>query len=343
MSIVQWSTSTTTSGGAFLSLNKSNGVEGTHTIVNSGQRVGGIGFSGSDGVKFLGVADIYGEVDGTPDVNDMPGRLVFATTTDGVNAPTEKMRLNNAGALGIGTAVLTGYNLNIGKNITGATTAFGVRSGGIVQSDVTGSAQYFYAATNTAASAFTLPSLYAYRAAQGTLGAGSTVTSQIGFGVDSSLTGATNNYGFHSSIAAGTGRWNFYASGTAPNFFAGDVGINVSPSGTYKLEVSGDAAATNFVTTSDRNKKTNIATITNAASKVQALRGVTFDWLADGRASVGLIAQEVELVMPQVVHGDEGSKAVNYGSLVGLLVEAVKEQQTTINQLLARVAQLESN
>lgn len=238
MSLVQWSTSTTTSGGAFLSLNKSNGVEGTHTIVNSGQRVGGIGFSGSDGVRFLGVADIYGEVDGTPGVDDMPGRLVFATTTDGVSAPTEKMRLNNAGALGIGTAGLTGYNLNIGKSITGATTSYGVRSGGIVQSDVTGSAQYFYAAANTAASAFTLPELYVYRAAQGTLGAGSTVTSQIGFGVDSSLTGATNNYAFLSNIAAGTGRWGFYASGTASNFFGGNTIISVTDNTNAALRIT---------------------------------------------------------------------------------------------------------
>lgn len=238
MALAQWSTSTTTSGGAFLSLNKSNGVEGTHTIVNSGQRVGAIGFSGSDGVRFLGVADIYGEVDGTPGVDDMPGRLVFATTTDGVNVPTEKMRLNNAGALGIGTAGLTGYNLNIGKNITGATTSYGVRSGGIVQSDVTGSAQYFYAAANTAASAFTLPELYVYRAAQGTLGAGSTVTSQIGFGVDSSLTGATNNYAFLSNIAAGTGRWGFYASGTASNFFGGNTIISVTDNTNAALRIT---------------------------------------------------------------------------------------------------------
>lgn len=340
--LAQWSTSTTNSGGAFLSLNKSNGVEGTHTIVTSGQRVGGIGFSGSDGVKFLGVADIYGEVDGTPGVDDMPGRLVFATTTDGTNATTEKMRINNAGAVGIGTSVLTGYNLNIGKNITGAITSYGVRSGGVVQSDVTSSAQYFFASPSTVASSFTLGALYAYRAAGGTIGVGSTVTTQIGFGVDSSLTGATNNYGFYSNLASGTGRWNFYADGTAANYFAGNVGIGIAPSGTYKLEVSGNAAATNFVTTSDRNKKTNIATIANALAKVQVLRGVTFDWVADGTASTGLIAQEVERVMPQVVHGDEGSKAVNYGSLVGLLVEAIKEQQTTINQLLARVAQLET-
>ena len=121
----------------------------------------------------------------------------------------------------------------------------------------------------------------------------------------------------------------------------GDFGIGLTPSGSYKLEVNGVAAATDFNSTSDRNKKTNIATITAALDKVQALRGVTFDWIADGKASTGLIAQEVEQVMPQVVQGDEGNKTVSYGSLVGLLIEAVKEQQATINQLTNRIAALE--
>ncbi len=268
MALAQWSTSTTTSGGAFLSLNKSNGVEGTHTIVNSGQRLGGIGFGGSDGVRFLGVADIYGEVDGTPGVDDMPGRLVFATTTDGVNVPTEKMRLNNAGALGIGTATLTGYNLNIGKNITGATTSYGVRSGGIVLSDVTSTAQYFYAAPSTAASAFSLAGLYAYRAAGGVIGAGSTVTSQIGFGVDSTLTGATNNYGFYSNIAAGTGRWNFYADGTADNFFRGNTFVR----GSVRVDT---AATQDAVLLAGRAGGTNSYAVTLTPTTLSASRTAT--------------------------------------------------------------------
>jgi hypothetical protein len=104
MSLAQWSTATGNSGGAFLSLNKSNGVEGTQTIVNSGQRVGGIGFAGSDGAKFLGLADIVAEVDGTPGLNDMPGRLVFNTTPNGDDTPTEKMRIDSSGNVGIGTS-----------------------------------------------------------------------------------------------------------------------------------------------------------------------------------------------------------------------------------------------
>jgi hypothetical protein len=103
LALSQWSTSKTDSGGAFISLNKSNGVYGTHTAVEADQRLGGIGFAGSDGTLFQGVADIYGEVDGAPGV-DVPGRLVFATSPSTNDAtPFERMRITSGGSVGIGT------------------------------------------------------------------------------------------------------------------------------------------------------------------------------------------------------------------------------------------------
>jgi hypothetical protein len=68
-----------------------------------------------------------------------------------------------------------------------------------------------------------LSDLTLYYASQGSIGAGSTVTTQFGFRADSTLTGATNNFGFRSDIATATGRWNFYAAGTAANYFAGNT------------------------------------------------------------------------------------------------------------------------
>jgi len=71
-------------------------VGGT-TIVNSGDGLGKISFQGSDGTEFVESAAIRAVVDGTPGANDMPGRLVFATTADGASSPTERARITSGG------------------------------------------------------------------------------------------------------------------------------------------------------------------------------------------------------------------------------------------------------
>jgi hypothetical protein len=93
----------------------------------------------------------------------------------------------------------------------------------------------------TQAASFTCSQIYHYYAAQGSLGAGSAVTTQYGYFADSTLTGATNNYGFYSNIASGSNRWNFYAAGTAQNYFAGNTLIGTTTSGDGRLEVSQSA------------------------------------------------------------------------------------------------------
>lgn len=75
----------------------------------------------------------------------------------------------------------------------------------------------------TADAAFTLTDLSHFKADPQALGVGSTVTNQYGFIAESTLIGATNNFGFYSAIPSGTGRWNVYSIGTAPNYFGGDV------------------------------------------------------------------------------------------------------------------------
>lgn len=85
-------------------------------------------------------------------------------------------------------------------------------------------------------------------------------------------------------------------------------------------------------TTSDARLKDKIETLKNPLETVQALRGVSYDM--KGQHKVGVIAQEVEAVVPEVVHtGEDGYKSVSYGNLVGVLIEAVKEQQTQIDEL----------
>jgi hypothetical protein len=76
---------------------------GTNTLVASGDRMGVITFNGNDGTNFEEGARIEAQVDGTPGANDMPGRLVFSTTSDGASSPTERLRIDSSGRVGIGT------------------------------------------------------------------------------------------------------------------------------------------------------------------------------------------------------------------------------------------------
>jgi hypothetical protein len=92
----------------------------------------------------------------------------------------------------------------------------------------------------TEAASYTVNSLEHYVAAQQSLGAGSAIGSQYGFIARDTLTGATNNFGFYSNIASGTGRWNFYANGTAQNFFGGQVLVTAGSKTTCSVAPTGD-------------------------------------------------------------------------------------------------------
>ena len=87
--------------GGNLSFTKTRGTsEGDTTIVQSGDTLGTINFFGADGTADeANAAGIYASVDGTPGINDMPGRLIFATTADGAASPTERLRIDKRGAV----------------------------------------------------------------------------------------------------------------------------------------------------------------------------------------------------------------------------------------------------
>ena len=100
--------------------------------------------------------------------------------------------------------------------------------------------------------------------------------------------------------------------------------------------------------TSDIRLKEDILVIPDAVEKVESLRGVTFKFKASKKAGTGLIAQEVQKVLPEAVYTapprDEGDDllALHYGNIVGLLVEAIKEQSAQIQTLKTRVEDLEN-
>ena len=120
-------------------------------------------------------------------------------------------------------------------------------------------------------------------------------------------------------------------------YIGGNLGIG-SITATSKLSVEGDVRISGIVTagdfnsTSDRKLKTNIQPIANPIEKVLQISGVSFNWKETGKATLGVIAQEIELVLPELV-SDTDPKTVNYNGLIGLLIECVKDQQKQIDEL----------
>ena len=113
-------------------------------------------------------------------------------------------------------------------------------------------------------------------------------------------------------------------------------------SGNRTLSMSGNfsgsfTASGDITAYSDENLKYNIQTIDGALGKVEGIRGVTWNRKEDDSRATGVVAQELEAVLPEAVHTDaEGMKSVAYGNITGLLIEAVKE-------LSAQVAELKAN
>ena len=119
---------------------------------------------------------------------------------------------------------------------------------------------------------------------------------------------------------------------------AGDVAIGGATSSSYKLRVHGKVRSDGINETSDERLKKNIQTLDRALEKVLALRGVNYEWKTEEfpdfiqGTELGVIAQEVEEILPEVVHTDEdGYKSVQYSHIVPVLIEAIKEQQEMIN------------
>ena len=121
--------------------------------------------------------------------------------------------------------------------------------------------------------------------------------------------------------------------------------LNSGGSWSLKCDNSGNVTATGNVTAySDLRIKENIRTVDNALDKVQSMRGVYFDRKDTGKASVGVIAQEIEQILPEVVEtqdtrtdenkdGLSDLKTVSYGNIVGVLIEAIKELRAEVAEL----------
>ena len=162
-----------------------------------------------------------------------------------------------------------------------------------------------------------------------------------------SFVGDTNT-GFYCSttdtIAASTGgtqRLTINSNGLKVN--SGALGVNTNASSTDGvIRASNDIVA---YYSSDERLKENVKPIENALDKVSKINGVTFDWIEDMEEfhpnegnDVGVIAQEIEKVLPEVVETrDSGYKAVKYEKIVPLLIESIKDLKAEIEELKGRL------
>lgn len=137
----------------------------------------------------------------------------------------------------------------------------------------------------------------------------------------------------------------FYFDGGSTIYMGRNIGW-----GQCNLNIPAGVYAGAYYYNSDRTLKDNILPISNALDKVLALNGVTYTWKDSGKAGIGLIAQEVEAVIPEVVsesvavnekNEETTIKNVNYGHLVGLLIESIKDLKTALDASNERIKQLE--
>lgn len=218
-------------GVATLSADVASTNTSTGTLVLSGA---------SAGIGLLGAIFAGGNVNAAalvPTGSSVPANGLYLPAANTVSISTnttERLRIDSVGAVQIGAGgTTTGYSFSNIRNITGAVSSHANVSSGVIQSDVTTQASGYLTLLGVQNAVFTLPTLYHYRAAQGTFGGSATITNQYGFAADSNLTGAGTNYGFWTDLAAsGAARFAYYSAGSAPSLLTGILTLASSTAST---------------------------------------------------------------------------------------------------------------
>lgn len=248
----------------------------------------GIGTQAPDALLSVnGVASFGDGAEATPSIanfGDLNTGLWFpaADTISVSTGATERLRVRSDGGVGIGGVGSANGGVVVSKTATGGATYNNISLNSQIQSDVTTTYRGVLSSVSTAASAFTTSTVQHFSASGVTLGAGSNVTTQYGFVAQSDLTAAGTNAGFYSGIPSAAGNWNFYAAGTAQNYFAGNVGI-ATTSPANPLHVSGAAQATTFEVGNASD-----TTISRVSAGVIAVEGDTVATLTAAQTFAGL-------------------------------------------------------
>ena len=258
------------------------------------------------------------------------GALVFATSptlvTPALGTPSSGTLTNctfptlNQNTTGSAATLTTSRNIN-GVAFNGSaditvTAAAGTLSGATLASGVTASSLTSFGNSPT----LVTPNL----------GTPSAVVLTNASGTANGLTANIANFiNVTDDTTTNASRYLIFANGTS-----GAITEQVSSTKLFFNPSTGLLTSTDYNSSSDKRLKKNIKTVESALDKVIALRGVSFNWEEGGAKSIGLIAQEAEKVIPEIVLQDEnGYLGIKYNNLIGVLVEAIKEQQEQINTL----------
>ena len=318
-------------------------LQTARTISLAGDVSGSVSFNGTSNVSITAtVADdshnhVTGNIDGLAEyIQDTVGNMVIGNTESGIavtyddldgtldfnvndpvitltGAVTGSATMTNLGNVSIATTATADPTLTLAGDLSGSATFTNLGNAtltAVVANDShTHDGRYYTEAESDS---------------RFTASAGDTMTGQLRFNDNVLLTlgtGADAEFfcnGSHLYLDLNTGIGNFYIrDGSTTRFTFDDAG---------SFTASGNVTAY-----SDRRLKSDIVTIPNALDTVCKLRGVNFT--KDGMASTGVIAQEVQEVMPEVVHVGEEYLSVAYGNLVGVLIEAVKELKAEVEAL----------
>ena len=308
---------TTSSAKSGLSMFRTRGAAtNDYTTVQDNDVLGGIDFLGADGTSWVSAAQIYAEVDGIPGTNDMPGKLVFAVTPAGQQAPVTQLFMESSGSIykysgasnptlpAISTTAITG-------EIRGLSSSSPTNDNGLLRLTAGG-------------------------------GTGSSIQAGIDIfrgSTDGSVIRMWTNGTERLRIADTSGE--VYIAGTTDQ-------------GAYNLQVNGTGVwgAGAYVNGSDARLKEDIVDIDTALNVVSALRPVAFRYKPehskDQSVQPGFIAQELQTAMAGKPYVDGVVKAgpeylnVAYQSLIPLLTKAIQEQQAIIEELRSRVEALEA-
>jgi hypothetical protein len=238
----------------------------------------------------------------------------------------------------------------IGTVVTGSSQITGITNAQLVNSSVTVTAGTGMSGGGAVAlgSSVTLTNA---GVTSNVAGSGISVSGATG-AVTITNTGVTSNVaGTGVTVSGATGAVTIsigQAVGTASNVQFNSLGIGMAASATAgRIDATNDIVA---FSSSDIRFKENIKPIENALDKISNISGNTYNWKVENKAEhgyegndVGVIAQEIEEVLPQLVQTREnGYKAVKYDKLVALLIEGIKEQQITISKLELQVNGLEN-